>query len=371
MILLLIIAPFFLDYAALIIYYAIKWTSIKQPHAEQLKTLTRFSIVIPARNEERNISELITALQQQDYLKENYEIIVVDDGSTDDTVKRLKFFQDIKCIELPNDDANSGKKRAIETGIAAAQNEWIVTTDADCKPGTKWLATIAGYIGHHKPVMVAGPVHMRPSLTLLGVFQEMDFMILQAITGAAVSNNRSSMCNGANLVYQKKVFYEVEGFKDIDHIASGDDMLLMYKIWKKFPNQVVYLKSKQAIVETEGQMTWKDFFNQRIRWASKARSFQDRRVLPVLIVVYLFNLSFLVLTVAAIIHPFYWKFLLLLLVAKTLVELPLFISAGQFFGRAKLLPFYFIFQPLHILYTIVSGLFSQLGKYEWKGRRVR
>jgi len=371
MVLLLIIALFFLDYTVLIIYYGIKWASIKPPPVVEIKTYPRFSIIVPARNEEDNISALLNAIQQQAYPKDFYEIIVVDDGSTDGTRERLKFFQEIKCIELPNDHTNSGKKRAIEAGVAASINEWIVTTDADCIPGKNWLSAIAGYIHLRDPVFIAGPVHMQAAPTILGIFQEMDFMILQAITGAAASANQLSMCNGANLIYQKKAFEKVEGFKDIDHIASGDDMLLMYKIWKKFPGRVVYLKSKEAIVETKGQMTWANFFNQRIRWASKARSYQDKRILPVLIVVYLFNLAFLVLAIAATIDPFYWCWLLVALVAKTVVELPLFIGAASFFGRTQLALFYFIFQPLHILYTIVSGVFGQLGKYEWKGRKVR
>ncbi len=67
------------------------------------------------------------------------------------------------------------------------------------------------------------------------------------------------MCNGANLAYKREVFYEVDGFKGIDNIASGDDMLLMHKIWKRYPNQIGYLKAKEAIVETEAAPTWKAF----------------------------------------------------------------------------------------------------------------
>ena len=74
----------------------------------------------------------------------------------------------------------------------------------------------------------------------------MDFMVLQGITGAVVYKNNLSMCNGANLAYEKKAFYEVNGFAGIDHIASGDDMLLMHKIWKKYPDRVHYLKSKEC-----------------------------------------------------------------------------------------------------------------------------
>ena len=174
------------------------------------------------------------------------------------------------------------------------------------------------------------------------------------------------MCNGANLAYERKVFYEVEGFTGIDHIASGDDMLLMHKIWKQHPHGVFYLKSKEAIVETQPQKTWRTFFNQRIRWTSKANRYDDKRFLPVLLLVYLFNLSFIALLAAG-----YWQWVLVFWGAKTIVEFPLFRSAAIFFDKTWALKLFFFFQPLHILYTIISGLFGQFGKYEWKGRKVK
>jgi biofilm PGA synthesis N-glycosyltransferase PgaC len=202
-------------------------------------------------------------------------------------------------------------------------------------------------------------------------FQAMDFMILQGITGAVVQREQLSMCNGANLAYEKKAFESVNGFAGIDTIASGDDMLLMYKIWKKFPKQVHYLKSPGAIVSTQPMQTWKQFFRQRIRWASKANKYEDKRFFPVLLLVYLFNLSFLALIIGGFFDYRYWIVLGFAWVAKTLVELPLFASAAKFFHKQWALKLFFFFQPLHILYTIISGLFGQFGKYEWKGRQVR
>jgi biofilm PGA synthesis N-glycosyltransferase PgaC len=179
------------------------------------------------------------------------------------------------------------------------------------------------------------------------------------------------MCNGANLAYEKKIFDEVDGFAGIDQIASGDDMLLMHKIRKRYPEKVLYLKSKEAIVTTQPVKTWKEFFSQRIRWASKARQYDDKRIFPVLLLVYLFNLSFLAILVAGFWHPFYWISAIIFLLIKTLVELPFFWSLSSFFNKRWAIKWFFFFQPLHIFYTIISGLFGQFGKYEWKGRKVR
>ena len=95
-------------------------------------------------------------------------------------------------------------------------------------------------------------------------------MTLQGITGASVYKKFHSMCNGANLAYEKKAFNDAGGFEGIDNIASGDDMLLMHKIQKIYPDRIKYLKSADVVVQTQPQETLKDFMNQRIRWASKA-----------------------------------------------------------------------------------------------------
>jgi cellulose synthase/poly-beta-1,6-N-acetylglucosamine synthase-like glycosyltransferase len=196
-------------------------------------------------------------------------------------------------------------------------------------------------------------------------------MVLQGITGASVYKRLFSMCNGANLAYEKKMFYEVGGFSGIDHIASGDDMLLMHKIAQKHPHRVHYLKSAEAVVSTQPMLTWKDFFNQRIRWASKATYYKDKKIKAVLLLVYLFNLSFIVLLVAGFWNSNYWFLLLILWLLKTAVELPFFYSVSAFFRKRWAVKYFFFFQPLHIFYTILSGLLGQFGKYEWKGRRVR
>jgi len=210
-----------------------------------------------------------------------------------------------------------------------------------------------------------------PLQVFLQLFQFLDFLTLQGITAASVSSEFHAMCNGANLAYERKVFYEVNGFEGIDNIASGDDMLLMHKIWKKYPGAVSFLKSHDAIVLTQPMKTWSSFINQRIRWASKATYYKDWRIFSVLLLVYLFNLSFLLLFVAGFFNFDYWIWLAGLWAAKTLIEIPFVNSVARFFGKQNLIVWFFFFQPLHIIYTIISGLFGQFGKYEWKGRRVK
>ena len=145
MILLYITIPLFVCYGLLIIYFWLAWKSIPDYVPSVLSPKTKISIIIPARNEEDNIRQLLQALQEQTYPASFFEVIVVDDHSTDGTAGVVQQFPAIKLIHLKDDNINSYKKKAIETGIAAATGELIVTTDADCLPSPGWLQIIAGF----------------------------------------------------------------------------------------------------------------------------------------------------------------------------------------------------------------------------------
>ncbi|MBL7741763.1 MAG: glycosyltransferase [Chitinophagaceae bacterium] len=371
MILLWIVIPLFLLYSILIIYYWQSWVSVPEYISSTEPSRCTISVIIPARNEETNIGALLYALQQQTYPKEFFEIIVVDDHSTDRTAETVKQFDGVKLLPLTGDVSNSYKKKAIEAGVATATGELIVATDADCIPPANWLRTIASFKEKNNSVFIAAPVTIHCDSSIVQVFQALDFMVLQGTTGAVVAKGKMNMCNGANLAYERKAFYEVNGFEGIDHIASGDDMLMMHKIWKKYSARVHYLKSKDAIVSTQPVTSWRNFFNQRIRWASKARLYDDKRILPVLLLVYFFNFSFFVLSIAGFWNYRYWIAAVLLWLLKTIAELPFFVSLTKYFDKQWAVKWFFLFQPLHIFYTVISGLFGQIGRYEWKGRRVK
>jgi poly-beta-1,6-N-acetyl-D-glucosamine synthase len=371
MVILLIVIFLFAAYSILIMYYWRCWRSAPDfvPHSKTLTTPV--SIIVAARNEEENIGKLLNALQEQTYPTSLSQVIVVNDHSTDSTSEIVKKFKGVTLIDLTDNEINSYKKKAIQRGIETASGKLIITTDADCLPPPKWLETIVTFYEEKKGLFIAAPVMFETASSIIELFQSLDFLVLQGITAASVHTRIHSMCNGANVAYEKTAFEEVKGFDGIDKIASGDDMLLMHKIRKKFPGRVYYIKSREAIVVTQPMKTWKQFFNQRIRWASKARFYNDRKIFSVLLLVYLFNLSFLALFVLAFWFPVLWFYLLALWFAKTIIEYPFVRSIAKFFDRQSLLKYLFFFQPLHIAYTIIAGWLGQLGAYEWKGRKVR
>ena len=389
----------FVGYVVLIIYYRHCWLQIptynlsgeklKIPSVASTKksiSTTKITVIIPARNEAQNIGHCLQSIIKQTYPANLFEVIVVDDHSADDTSLIVRSFKknNIHCISLKDfvtDKLNSYKKKAIEIAIEHSTGDLIVTTDADCFMGKDWLKTIAAFYEEFIPAFIAAPVLINSNNKFLSIFQSLDFMTLQGITGAAVYKNMHCMCNGANLAYEKKAFNAVGGFKGIDSIASGDDMLLMHKIYERYPDRVLFLKAAAAIVQTQPMHTLKDFFNQRIRWASKADKYNDKRILPVLVLVYFLNVMLLLLPLLAIFNRqnfviFNYSFSIIqywivLVILKTITEIFYLLPVAEFFNKKRILLWFPVAQPFHILYTIIAGWLGKFGTYQWKDRKVK
>ncbi len=342
------------------------------PFIAQKPDPEKISVVIPARNEEKNIGPCLDAILHQDYPGSYTEIIVADDHSTDNTssVVQSKGVRLLSMNNLP-DGTVAFKKAALTAAIAASSGETIITTDADCVAPPAWVSTLIAVKQSTGAVLVAAPVRMRYGSSFLSKFQSLDFAILQGITAASVSGGFHNMGNGANLAYTKDAFNMVGGFSGADDIASGDDMLLMHKISVKYPAKTAYAFSPDAIVDTNPEPDLKSFFRQRIRWASKARKYEDKRIFRVLLMVYLLNLSMLVLMCMSFFSITHFSLFLLMLLYKTGVEWGFVKQVLKFFELQKLMPWFPVAQPFHIAYTVISGLFGQAGSYQWKGRQVK
>jgi peptide/nickel transport system permease protein len=340
--------------------------------------ITKFSVVIPARNEAANIEACIAGILAQNYPSHLFELIVIDDFSEDETANIVGSialqYNNVRLLRLQDftKDENivAYKKRAIEIAIEQANHPWIVTTDADCSFTNNWLASYDAYIQEHNCVMIAAPVSYKNTGSFLSVFQVLDFISLQGITAAAVGSGSHTLCNGANLCYSKEAFESVGKFSGIDHLPSGDDMLLMHKMKKSYPEKIGYLYAQDTVVTTAPSATLDLFIQQRIRWSSKALGYQDKIIFWILLLVYLVNFSLLVYLPVNLIETGNINNWFVFIGCKTLVELPFMYAAAKFFKQQKLLWWFLFMQPFHILYTVVAGWFGTFGSYKWKGRTV-
>jgi cellulose synthase/poly-beta-1,6-N-acetylglucosamine synthase-like glycosyltransferase len=355
-------------------YWFGKLQTFEPLKANPLGDFTKFTVVIPARNEASNIKACLDSILAQDYPMDAFEIIVIDDFSEDDTAFIVKAighdFPNVRLLSLADfyqpGEMNSYKKKAIEKAVSQAKGDWIVTTDADCIVPKQWLTLYHAFIQKNKPVFVAAPVMFIKEAGILNEFQVLDFLALQGITAAAVGAGKHSMSNGANLAFEKSAFIAVGGYQGVDQIASGDDMFLMHKMKTTLSNRIGYLFHPGAIVLTKAMDTWKGFVMQRIRWSSKARYYDDASIFWVLLLVYLYNLSFLILLLAGDYSSF-----LISIAFKTFFELFFLTPVSHFYKMPGQLRYFALYQPLHILYTLVAGLFGQIKTYTWKGRKVK
>ncbi len=372
-------------YLLLIGIYIFGWATMPVwTPKKAIKTFgTSVCVLIPARNEESHIIDCLRAILEQQYPAELLEIIVIDDFSTDKTadlveylVERVDNLQLLQLKDLVTEEErqilNSFKKKALELAIARTQQELILTTDADCVMNPLWLQTIVGFYEENRPQLIAAPVCYKDEQNFAQRFQSLDFMGMMVSTGASVNLGIADMSNGANMAYTRAAFEAVNGFEGIDHIASGDDMLLMTKISEKFPNQIRFLKNLDATVYTYPQPDWSSFVQQRLRWASKSAQYKDKRITFFLAAVYLFNVSIVVNLIAGILgNSILLKLFVLQLVLKSIFDFVYLRTACRFFNRSELLSLFLPSQIAHILYIIVIGAWSQFGKFEWKGRKVR
>lgn len=359
----------------LVLIYLIKgWANLKPPLINVSNFTTKVTVLIAARNEEERIHYTIEDILAQDYPKHLTEIIIVDDHSTDDTAKIISTYAERGVILLQLNEAeplNSYKKKAIAKAIGISTGDLMVTTDADCRMGNKWLSSVVGFYEVQQPVMISSPVTYFEEATLFERMQTLEFLYLIGMGAAFIGNNRASTCNGANFAYRKDVFNEVGGFSGIDELASGDDELLLQKVAARYPGRIGFLKLREAIVYTHAKRNLKEFLQQRRRWASKSTKYKDKKIVALAVSMWLFNVSIIANAFLGFYDIKFFHLFLIQFLFKTVFEVGFLLSVTSFFKRTKLILLLPILSPLHSLYVFYIGLLGNTKKYIWKDRLVR
>ena len=327
---------------------------------------TKFSIIVPFRNEAENLPILLESLSKLNYPMELFEVILVDDFSEEAfKIPSLKF----KVSVINNVRVtNSPKKDAIVTAMQIVNTDWIITTDADCVVNENWLLTLDNYIQLHDVAMITGAVTYNCGNSFLHHFQQLDLASLQGATIGSFGIDKGFMCNGANFAYTKSFFLELNGFEGNDGIASGDDVFLLQKAISKSTEKVHYLKSENTIVITKPLNDWKSLFYQRVRWASKTSSYQSSFGKGLGLLVFTGNLSWLLVLGSWFLGLNAFQNFFLVCVLKFSVDTILIYITNHFLNNSKMR--YLILSSLFYPFFSVSvGLYSLFRKYEWKGRK--
>ena len=382
-------------YDILIRGYSRLWKYYKQA-TPALKEYPFISVIVPFRNERDNIAGLLHVLQNQNYPSDKYEVIAVDDHSTDESSDIIKEkFSSVSNFHLLH-STGEGKKAALKEGILSAGNkltetnsdsssiywdilnakgELITTTDADCIPGNNWLKSIAEAYIPGKIAMLAGPVKMSSNNTFFSRFQAMEFMALQMCGAGAILANKAVFCSGANLTFTKKDWLSAQEKIEGENKASGDDVFLLHTL-KRQNKKITFIKNRDAIVTTKTEKGWRDFMNQRMRWGGKSLSYKDKDAKHLAIVVMLSNLSFVMallffLTLLFFNTAIVWYTLLLcFFFTKINIDYVLLKEGAEFYDMKLSIPEFLLFSFMYPFYLVIAAFGSLFSQTKWKGRVV-
>ena len=335
------------------------------------KTATQpfVSVLVACRNEQDHMQPLLHALVEQTYPRHRYQIIIADDASTDETAGRIVDFinnnpaMTIKRLAVQNrDQVVSPKKNALSQAIAHSSGELLLFTDADCRPGPDWIAGLVQYFTPETGMVIGFSPYELPGLA--GFSQRLmaiESLSLAALAAGTTGWGRPATCSGRNLAYRRTVFDEVNGFEHINRFVSGDDDLFLKLVVQKRKYRVRYALHPRTIVPTFVLKSWRSFFQQRLRHASKGFHYGWRMTL-VLTAVWLYNFLLLFLFCTP------WRgYSIILFSVKALSELPLLIGFAIKMKRWSCFSVWPIAAVLHVVYVTLFGSLGPFIKFNWKG----
>ena len=323
------------------------------------------SVIVPARNEHSNLSNILNDLLNQDYKK--LEIIVVDDHSTPPLETGFRHLVSEK-VHFIDAGSELGKKAALNKGISMANGEIIMTTDADCRVSANWVSQMVAALEATHADLCCGTVGYLKSKSILAEFQRLDLLALTGFSGAFLQIGRPLMCNGANLAFRKAVFFEVGGYAGNEQIASGDDLFLLRKIARKGMGSVVF--NKNSRVWTSFEANWRTLMHQKIRWSSKWKNKNAGHIRWLAPMVGFFSFLWIVIFTGTLLNYWHFGFFLSVMLLKIVPDYLLLLSVSKVYGERLNLIYFTASSFLYPFYAIFTGILTFKNSYTWKNRKV-
>ncbi|WP_353779639.1 glycosyltransferase [Winogradskyella sp. 3972H.M.0a.05] len=359
-------------YLILIFSFVRGFNKVEVFNLQDINPKSRFSILIPFKNEAKNLPALVDSISKLNYPKHLFEVIFINDNSADDSKQILsalckKHLRNYVITVIDNErKSKAPKKDAITLGVSKANFEWIVTTDADCLLPKYWLDSFDEFIQNSDSDVIAGPLLYATYNTFLERFQAMDVMSLQGATIGAFGLNNPFMCNGANFAYKATTFETLNGFEGNTNIASGDDIFFLEKAKRK-GHKVDYLKSVHAAVISHPEPNWNAVIVQRKRWASKTSATKNTLGRFTALVILLMNAAIACGLVLAMTSVISWKLLLYLFFIKINIDFLLLFKTASFFDTKDALSSYWLACLLYPFFSTYVAIVSMFSTYKWKG----
>ncbi len=339
------------------------------------ESLPGISVVVAARNESNTITGLLDALNRQRGAGVQWEVIVADDHSTDDTAAVCSSFRahyPLTVVQLRGSGIPSGKKSALDEGIRRSKYSVILITDADTRPPEGWIASYRNTFADPVCTFAAGLVRLEGNITGMQAVGVLDFYGLVGAAAGAAGRGWPFMCNGANMGFRKEHYHKSGGMEKHLHLSSGDDVMLLHQFIKRFGASTVrWLVHPSATVETKPPDTFGGLIRQRVRWASKSKGYKNGTSIAVATTVLLANLAVVGATLMALSGVTGWLLAGSLVSLKMVADFPLLLKTTRLFRQTHLMWWYVPSSLLYPWYTTAAGLLSLAWKPVWKGRNIK
>lgn len=344
------------------------WNGLKTENPSESGQQHSFSIVIAARNEEAHLLRCIESAARQHYPADRFEVIVVDDRSTDRTAEIIaaasKQFPNIRSVSiLRNDTDMPNKKNALREGISISRNDILAFTDADCTLPHNWLQQLSDHFTGTTGVVAGYSPYNTAELPWIGKkYLHAEELLNSVYAAAAAHIGRAFMCTGRNLAYRKKVYDDAGGFETIKHSISGDDDLFLQRVRTDTSWGIRYMFPPESHVPTVPPLSLSAFINQRTRHISASR-FYPTDAKAALALIHLF--PFIILA------SYFWLPLTSVIIAMVKINIDgmLIAKGADKFGETISLPEFIAGELLLPLYSLAVGPAGFLKKFSWKGEQ--
>ena len=323
------------------------------------------TVLIPFRNEEKRLIGLLQSIQKLERLP--YRFVFIDDHSDDASVALIE--NTLTPLNVPFEmlqmkGEKYGKKYALREAAKHVETAFTLTWDADITVPSDYFLRLEE--------LSKADLYVLPALLTSENFVQrlftFDVLIANAVNTGLAGWRRPIFASGANLLYRTECFEKYDSIDKHAHISSGDDTFLL-RDFVQANADVRVVSSPSIAVKTPSPSTFKEYFQQRLRWVSKTNALGDPLNTMVAVVQLVFMLFFLAILVWAVVYG-KWFYLLYLLICKMLTDLLVF---WAYFKRIKnynqmlILPLAELWFPI---YSIALAALIPFYKTEWKGRTV-
>lgn len=351
------------------VYYVLIFskTALLKPRATKNND-HKVSVVICAKNESEQLKANLPYIVNQEY--PDFEIILVNDGSSDSSLDIMKIFSNkyhnVKVVNVEENEAFWGnKKYALTLGIKAAKNDYLLLTDADCKPLSRyWIKQMSAYFEGHRSIVLGYGAYEKKGYSLLNKLIRYETLLTAVQYFSYALMGMPYMGVGRNLAYKKEEFFNNNGFVDHMDMMSGDDDLFINQIATK--ENVTVNISPYSFTKSEPESTFKNWFRQKKRHIST--SYKYKMTHKILLSMFYFSqLLFWIVSLTLLIAQYKLKYVGILFLSVVVMKyIVMGVSAKKLREKDLILylPILELFLICFQLSIFISNLFTKPG--HWK-----